>query len=156
MSRTSKVKRDKRRKQKKPVKLTEGNVISKNSLQIFNERLTEYVCIEIISFIPVLVKERINIEEITLDRFISLVSELRRKSFSVRLLLKEDEVEILCIFLLYMLEEINTDNDLQEFIIKKGEEYLEAYLSDLENNKKDTEELDNLLTEIVREEFKKE
>nr|DAJ74354.1 MAG TPA: hypothetical protein [Caudoviricetes sp.] len=156
MSRNSKVKRDKRRKQKKPVNLNEEFLISKSRFQKFNERLFEHVCIDIIAFIPVLVKERINIEEIALERFISLVSELRKNLLYFRIILKEDDVEEICIFLLYLLEEIETDKDLQEFISNKGEEYLEAYLSDLENNKEDIEELDILLTEIVREEFKEE
>jgi hypothetical protein len=160
MSRNSKTKRDNRRKQKKPKNPNEGHIIhfGRNSsiedgLNIVFNRIFSWLVI----FIPVLLKEEVEIKEITIKRLSSLYLKLCNKGVVPKLPISEELLFIFCSVALKTFNGIKTDEDLQKYINNKKEELLGAYLEDLKKIcNKETIELNNILTEIVREEFKKD
>lgn len=162
MSRNSKAKRDNRRKQKKPKTLNEGKIIHYGKYQDLIEvkRAYDYFLKEILYylllFIPILVKEEVDIKEITIKRFISLYLKLYSKKFISCSFISSEFLPYYCELALNSFNDIQTDEDLQEYINKEKDTYLHLYLDDLKNNKTSLDKFSVVYTEIVREEFKKE
>lgn len=83
--------------------------------------------------------------------------KLCNKGVVPKLPIREELLFIFCTVALKTFNGIKTDEDLQKYINNKKEELLGAYLEDLKKIcNKETIELNNILTEIVREEFKKD